>query len=200
MGQPVDRPSELNFVFDDDGGKVQIVPANLASAGDATYHGGKVMSSVKAVSVFLGNAWADPETRGREASLNSGLSSDELQKHNIRTLPPAVPSEDFSDLSQGSVNDLTIQHRLAEMMRTRALPAPSPSTIYVVFLAPGIASTLGGHTAGVEYAAYHNFVTLDSGEVRYVVVPFQESADRHASATARALVEAALNPNGTGWF
>ena len=36
---PVDRPAEPNLVFDDDGGKVQIVPADLSITGPKTFHG-----------------------------------------------------------------------------------------------------------------------------------------------------------------
>jgi hypothetical protein len=52
----------------------------------------------------------------------------------------------------------------------------------------------------VDYAAYHNVVNLDAGEVRYVVVPFQKDAQRQAETAVRAFVETALNPNGRGWF
>jgi hypothetical protein len=52
----------------------------------------------------------------------------------------------------------------------------------------------------VEYAAYHNFVNLEAGEIHYVVVPFHNDADRHAAAAARAFTETALNPSGQGWF
>jgi hypothetical protein len=86
------------------------------------------------------------------------------------------------------------------MLETRAIPAPTAATVFVVFLAPGTASTLGGHSAGVDYAAYHNVVNLNAGEVRYVVVPFHQDAQKHASAAARAFAETTLNPNGQGWF
>src|SRR5260370_27947837 len=49
----VDLPGEPNFVFDDDGGAVQIVPPDLAVAGETKFHGGAVMASVKQVSIFL---------------------------------------------------------------------------------------------------------------------------------------------------
>jgi hypothetical protein len=33
-----------------------------------------------------------------------------------------------------------------------------------------------------------------------VVVPFDANADRQRAAASRALVEAALNPTGNGWY
>jgi hypothetical protein len=200
--KPLDRPEEPNLVFDDDGGKVQIVPADLSSAGNQQFHGGRVMSSVRQISIFLGAGWSDSQTRAREAALSdiSTAQVTELRGRNIRTLRAAPRLEDFSDLTQSPVNDLTIQGKLSEMLHNKAIPAPTSNTVYVVFLAPGIASTLGGHKGGTDYAAYHNFMNLKAGEVRYAVVPFDPNSDRQAAAAARALAETALNPNGTGWF
>ena len=124
----------------------------------------------------------------------------ELQKHNIKTLGASLRLEDFSDLSKARVNDLTIQQKLSDLLQSKAIPAPAAGTVYVIFLAPGVQSTLGAHKAGVDYAAYHNFVNLEAGEIHYVVVPFHDDADHHGAAATRAFAEAALNPNGRGWF
>jgi hypothetical protein len=202
----IDRPPEANFLFDDDGGKVQIVPADLSAAAPKTFHGGAVLQSARQISIFLGAGWGDQQFRPREASLlditagpgNPQLT--ELQTHNIKTLRSAPRLEDFSDLSRSKVNDLTIQQKLSDLLQSKAVPMPASGTVYVIFLAPGIESTLGGSKAGVDYAAYHNFVNLDAGEIHYVVVPFHQDAQRHTAAAARAFAETALNPNGQGWF
>ncbi|HET9365183.1 MAG TPA: hypothetical protein VFP71_09275 [Candidatus Angelobacter sp.] len=202
----VDRPTEPNFVFDDDGGKVQIVPADFSVAGPKTFHGGPVLGSVRQVSIFLGAGWADQQGRQRQTGLlNIGTSNAnphlaELEKHNIKMLPSAPLFEDFSDLSKARINDLTIQQKLSDLLQSKAIPAPDAGTVYVVFLAPGIDSTLGGNKAGTDYVAYHNFVNLEAGEIHYVVVPFHPDAQQHSAATARAFAETALNPNGRGWF
>src|SRR5262249_10531239 len=201
----VDRPTEPNFLFDDDGGKVQIVPADFSIAGPKTFHGGAVLTSARQVSIFLGAGWAGQQTRQRQTSLldvgasNANPHIAELQKHNIKMLRSAPLVEDFSDLSKTRVNDLTIQQRLSDLLQSKAIPAPGASTVYVVFLAPGIDSTLGGNKAGLDYAAYHNFVNLEAGEVHYVLVPFHQDARQHAAAATRAFAETALNPNGKGW-
>jgi hypothetical protein len=202
----VDRPAEPNFVFDDDGGKAQIVPADFSVAGPKTFHGGPVLASAQQVSIFLGASWGDSQFRGREISLvdvtatvgNAQVA--ELKQHSVKTLRAAPQVEDFSDLSQSKVNDLTIQQKLSDLLKSKAIPAPTAGTVYVIFLAPGIQSTLGGHQGGVDYAAYHNFVNLEAGEIHYVVVPFHENAANHSAAATRAFAEAALNPNGQGWF
>lgn len=202
----VDRPAEPNFVFDDDGGKAQIVPADLSAAGPKTFHGGPVLASTRQVSIFLGAGWGDQQFRTRENSLldvtatATNAQVTELKRHNIKTLRASQRLEDFSDLSNARVNDLTIQQKLSDMLQSKTIPAPAAGTVYVIFLAPGIQSSLGAHQGGVDYAAYHNFVNLEAGEIHYVVVPFHENAEQHGAAATRAFAEAALNPNGRGWF
>ncbi len=200
----MDRPAEPNLVFDDDGGKAQIVPPDLSAAVMA-FHGGEVMKSAQQVSIFLGSAWGDRSVRMRQTALLDLSATQaehlaDLQKNNVRTIAAAPSVEDFTDLTNAPVNDLTIQRKLSDMLASKAIPAPSASTIYVIYLAPGINSSLGANKAGVDYVAYHNFVHLEAGEIRYVVVPFHDSADRHSAAAARAFAETALNPNGTGWY
>jgi hypothetical protein len=202
----VDRPAEPNFAFDDDGGKAQIVPADLSVAGAKTFHGGPVLASAQQVSIFLGAGWGDAQVRGREASLLDVTASAgntqiaELKQHSIKTLRAAPKLEDFSDLSQSKVNDLTIQQKLSDLLKSKAIPTPTAGAVFVIFLAPGVQSTLGGLQGGVDYAAYHNFVNLEAGEIHYVVVPFLANADNHNAAATRAFAETALNPNGRGWF
>src|SRR5215468_1527472 len=66
---PVDRPAEPNFVFDDDGGAVQVVPADFAVAGAKKFHGGAVLKSAQQVSIFLGSGWGDSPSRSRQTNL-----------------------------------------------------------------------------------------------------------------------------------
>jgi hypothetical protein len=202
----VDRPAEPNFAFDDDGGKAQIVPVDFSVAGAKTFHGGPVLASAQQVSIFLGAGWGDSQIRSREASLVDVIASAgntqvaELKQHSIKTLRAAPKLEDFSDLSQSKVNDLTIQQKLSDLLKSKAIPTPTADTVFVIFLAPGIQSSLGGLQGGLDYAAYHNFVNLEAGEIHYVVVPFLANADNHSAAATRAFAETALNPNGRGWF
>jgi len=201
---PLGFAAQPNFVFDDDGGAVQVVPADLAAAGTKKFHGGAVMTSVQQVNIFLGSGWGDPKIRARETGLldlarNGGSQFADLSKHNVRILAAGAVHEDFSDLSNLQLNDLVIQHKLADMLANKSIAAPRAGIVYLVFLAPGVSSSLGGHKPGTDYAAYHNFFHLQ-GEVRYVVVPFSENVTAQQAAAARALAETALNPNGNGWY
>jgi hypothetical protein len=203
--QSVDRPPEPNMVFDDDGGKAQIVPADLSVTGEKKFHGGEVMKSAQQISIFLGSGWGDREVRSRETSLldlgaTHASHLADLQTNKVKLVRAAQGVEDFADLTKTRVNDLTIQRKLADMLAGKLIPQPTATTVYVIYLGPGINSTLGAHKAGTDYAAYHNYVHLDAGEVRYVVVPFHQDADHHGTAAARAFADTALNPNGMGWY
>ena len=192
-GLPVQTTS---FISDDDGGVVQIVPVGLTPAGLRKANAAPVMKSIQQVSVFLGGAWAEQSARSREASLRDlagHVQLAPLHTRNIGILPASLSVEDFADLKE-PVNDLTIQNKLVEMLGSRALPAPDASTVFVVFLAPGVRLTVGNHTAGVHFAAYHNLVHVEAGELRYVVVPFNENASHHATAASLAMVNTAFNP------
>ena len=187
--------SQSDHLGDDDGGTVQIVPADVPSEGPARAQAVPVMKSMRQVSVFLGTAWTEPAVRDRErtlADLRDRLG--ELQNNNVTLLPASASVEDFSDLTKTRVNDLLIQRKLTEMLNNKALPAPKSGTIYVVFLGAGIKSSVGGHKAGIDYAAYHSLIHTEAGEVRYVVVPFNENAERQAAAATRALIQTVFNP------
>ena len=195
-------PANANFVADDDGGLTEIVPADPVKRGPRASGAVPVMKSVQQVSIFLGAAWGDQQARIRQTRLpdfggnRSELALAELQHHNVEVVPAAPRVEDFSDLSKGPVNDLTIQRKLVEMLGNHAIPPPAANTIYVIFLAPGITSTIGASKAGIDYAAYHNLLHLDMSEVRYAVVPYQENADRHSAAALQVFVNTAFNPTG----
>jgi hypothetical protein len=173
--------------LDDDGGRVQIVPADLPSQGDKQRQGGTALWRVQQVSIFLGSGWGDPETRSREGAL-SDLTAAQISI----AIAAAPPLEDFSDLNKVPVNDLFLQATLSNLLQSRVIPAPMHTTVYAVFLGPGIESTLGSLKAGEGYSAYHNSVTLDGSKVRYVVVPFHKDFEHQKGAAARALAEAAL--------
>jgi hypothetical protein len=195
-------PANANFVADDDGGRTEIVPADPTRQGPRASGAVPVMKSVQQVSIFLGAAWGDRQARTRQTRLpdfalnHSEAALTELRHHNVEVIPAAARVEDFSDLSNGPVNDLTIQRKLVEMLGNHAIPLPTASTIYVIFLAPGITSTIGASRAGIDYAAYHNLFHLDMSEVRYAVVPYQENADRHSAAALQVFVNTAFNPTG----
>ncbi len=202
--KPADTaPAKGNFVGDDDGGLTEIVAADPTAQGPRASDAAPVMKSVQQVSIFLGAGWGDQQVRSRQSRLlDLGASPAkpalaDLRNKQVEVLPAAPRVEDFSDLSKGTINDLTIQRKLVEMLASHAIPAPTSNTVYVVFLAPGITSTLGTSKAGTDYSAYHNLLHAEAGDVRYVVVPYHENADRHSAAASRAFTDTAFNPSAT---
>jgi hypothetical protein len=201
--QPTNAATQGTFVPDDDGGLTEIVPANFQGTTSRQSDAVPVMKSVQQVSIFLGAAWGDQQVRSRQPRLldlaargNQPVLAN-LQGRKVEMLPAANKVEDLSDLSKNTINDLTIQRKLSEMLESRVVPLPAASTVYVIYLAPGINSTLGQSKALADYAAYHNLIHLEAGEVRYVVVPYHDSADRHSAAAAHALADTAFNPTAT---
>jgi len=107
-------------------GLTEIVPADLATKGPRASGTVPVMKSVQQVSIFLGGRLGRPASRIRQTRLPdfAGYHSEptvtELQNHNVEVIPAAPRVEDFSDLSKGPVNDLTIQRKLVEMLGNHA--------------------------------------------------------------------------------
>jgi hypothetical protein len=64
-------------VFDDDGGRAQIIPRKEIAQKAATYHGGPVVSHGNVQAIFLGNAWREPANRALEPRAAAGLTGRE---------------------------------------------------------------------------------------------------------------------------
>jgi hypothetical protein len=75
-----------------------------------------------------------------------------------------------------------------------------PNAVYVVFLAPGLGSTLGHKKSEKDYVAFHNDYHAAGGLVRYVVVPYDADAARWTAGALAGLHQAVINPEGNGWY
>ena len=73
-------------------------------------------------------------------------------------------------------------------------------TVYVVFLAPGLGSTLGPRATDKDYVAYHNHVHSAAGVIHYAVVPYDGDLSRWVSAARQSLHQTLINPEGNGWY
>jgi len=200
--------SDEQAVFDDDGGRVFIVRRQQSPLESLTYHGGPIISKPRQFTVFAGAGWTDSGNRSREASFSDLLAAmgpvnrENLERFQVRTNSWSSASREESlGLVDGStVSDLKIQAALSDMFEKGSVPGPDPNTIYVIFLAPGITSTLGQMIGGKHYVAYHNFFHLNDVQVHYVVATFESPRKAARSAAARALIDAIINPSGNGWY
>ena len=164
----------------------------------------RVILEPQQYSIFLGNDWAEPSLRAREANLANLLASlrDEAMLNAISEagvknfFGPATGQEKLDDLS-GNISDLEIQNVLSGMLKDGTLPKPNPNAIYVLYLDPELRSTLGSMIAGKHYVAYHSFFNAAGTKLHYVVVPFEADQKTAYQIALRAFVVAALNPRGS---
>jgi hypothetical protein len=194
-------------VFDDDGGRAQIIPRKAVPTPAATYHGGPVVSQGTVQAVFLGSGWRKQENRDREAAVLSALRSQggtaakSLSPYGVKPWELAgQPLEDLTGdpLRGSSISDLEIQIRLDGLLGG-AGPLEA-GTVYVVFLAPGLGSTLGAKATDRDFVAYHNHVHSAAGVIHYAVVPYDGDLARWVSAARQSLHQALINPEGNGWY
>ena len=202
---PQERPDEREqSVINEDGGRSFIIkPASAPRHG--VVKPGEATVDPQQHSIFLGSHWAEPAPRAREPQLSSLLANirdhaqmDELTQSGIKNLFGATTSQEKLDVpSDRNINDLEIQSVLTAMFKEGSLPRPDAGAIYVVFLDPGLHSTLGSLVAGKHYVAYHGFLNASGVRIHYAVVPFQADSQSAYQIALRALVVAALNPTGS---
>jgi hypothetical protein len=196
-------------VFDDDGGRVQIVPRRAVPASEASYHGGPVITGGTVQAIFLGSAWRDEGLRGREpqtlealvgrggAAITAAFSRFGLESRELIVLAQEDP---LDPLEGASISDLEIQARIEGLSSGGTRGPLDLHAVYVVFLAPGLRSTLGVSSSEKDFAAYHNHFHAAAGVVRYVVVPYDRDPSRWRENARQSLVQALVNPEGNGWY
>ena len=193
--------------FDDDGGRAQIIPRKAVPGRDATYHGGPVVAHGTVQAVFLGSGWRGKANRGMESkvmeSLRAAGSAEHtaaLQRFGVAAWEaPGLAIEDpAGDPLQGNrISDLEIQSRLDNLLSGAPIDV---NAVYVVFLAPGLESSLGARSSVRDFAAYHNHFHVAAGTVHYVVVPFDGEPSRWLANAHQSLGQALINPEGNGWY
>jgi hypothetical protein len=203
---PQERPDEREqSVINEDGGRSFIIKPSSVPLHGVVKPGNPAVVELQQHSIFLGSHWAEPGQRAREPQLSSLLATirdhaqmDELTQSGIKNLFGATTSQEKLDvLSDRNISDLEIQGVLTAMFKEGALPRPDAGAIYVVFLDPGLHSTLGSLVAGKHYVAYHGFLNASGARIHYAVVPFQANSQGAYQIALRALVVAALNPTGS---
>jgi hypothetical protein len=192
-------------VFDDDGGRAQIIPRQPAESRDATFHGGPVVSGATVQAVFLGSGWRERSNRDKEGQAIAALRD---SRDAASPLPTSIkvweiagqPLEDPAGdpVAGKTISDLEVQGRL-ESLLGGAGPL-DPQVVYVIFLAPGLGSTLGSASSARDFAAYHNHLHSATGVFHYAVVPYDDDAARWISAARQSLHQAVINPEGNGWY
>ncbi len=189
-------------VTNDDGGKAFIV--KMFQLSSVVKFGQPIDGDIEQHSIFLGSGWADTDLRAREPELSKLLLNirehfqvDESEGWGIKNRFAPTFSQEKLDISgDRNVSDLEIQRVLAEMFKEGTLPPPRVGAIYVIYLDPGLHSTLGALVAEKHYQAYHAFFNAAGARVHYVVVPYQSDLQAARQIALRAFMVAAANSAG----
>lgn len=203
---PETSDNQPQSVTNEDRGRAFIITGDTQPLSPAASHR-RVIVAPQQHSVFLGKGWETGSLRAREpelANLLAGISDqtqlNALDQRGVKNVYAATASQERTDQVAGdrSISDLEIQSLLSGMLKDGSLKLPNPSTIYVIFLDPGLRSTLGTMIAGKHYLAYYNFFNASAMRIHYVVVPFEANRETASQVALRALLAAALNPDGPG--
>lgn len=201
--QASEKPDEQQrSVTNDDQGRAFIIGRETQPLSSLGNHGKAAISEPEQYSIFLGRDWAKPALRTREPELANLLANmrdqtqiNALDEWGIKNRFAATSSQERLDDVAGNrnISDLEIQTVLAGMLKEGSLQQPNANAIYLVFLDPGLHSTLGSMIAGKHYVAYHNFFNASGVRIHYVVIPFEQDRKTARSNAARAFLAAVLN-------
>lgn len=204
-GAPADD-DPVQAVMDDDGGRAFIINTrNFKRLTKLRRFSGGAIAEPEQYSIFLGSHWATSQLRGREPKLSNLLSSirsqaetEKLSSYGIANcFAPTISQEVLTSFdSDEGFSDIRARTALAELVNSGSLPRSGPSTIYVIFLEPGLNSTLGTLAGRKHYLAYHHFFNIAGQRLHYVVVPYEPDPETAQAIALRAFVAAALNPLG----
>jgi hypothetical protein len=205
---------------------IQIVPlhsdaalAPPAARPNLTYRGGPLLTEVQVFVFFWGDAWQ----QGPEAPLVQQLNSffdfvltspllDQLTEYSVQgkaishgaragsivltTAPPA-------SISDGDIQQMIQQ----EISSDPAVPQPTGSSLYFVFLPPGVSVGMDGGSSCTTFCGYHSDV---NNQLFYAVMPYPDCSgctggaavlDALTSTTSHELCEAITDPiPGQGWY
>jgi hypothetical protein len=207
---------------------IQIVPlhrealAAPVATANLTYRGGPLLTAVEVFTFFWGSAW-----QGQQASLVDQinqffdfiLTSDliaQLAEYGVPGMSIGHGSRSGTVILGGdvpsTVDDSDLQSMLQqEISNDVAVPQPAPSSLYFVFLSPGVTLTMNGAASCQNFCGYHRSFHLDGlGDVFYAVMPYPDCAgclggiavlDALTSTSSHELCEANTDPlPGQGWY
>jgi hypothetical protein len=189
-------------VTNDDGGKAFIV--KMFQLSSVVKFGQPIDGDIQQHSIFLGSGWADTDLRAREPELGRLLLGirehaqlDALEGLGIKDrFAPTFSQENLDISGNRNIGDLEIQKVLAGMFKDGTLQHPQAGAIYMLFLDPGLHSTLGALVAEKHYQAYHAFFNASGARVHYVVVPYHSDPQAARQIALRAFIVAASNSTG----
>jgi hypothetical protein len=195
-------------------------PAAAPSPGpNLTYRGGPLLTAVQVFTIFWGSDWNQQPRAALAQQIDQFFDYvvtsplvDQMAEYNVPgmsivhgahigtttvTTPPPG----------GSVADADIQQMIQrEISADPVVPPPTPSSLYYVFLPPGVSVSLGGGSSCTTFCGYHS----DIGQIFYAVMPYPDCSgcggsltvlDALTSTSSHELCEAITDPvPGRGWY
>jgi hypothetical protein len=203
---------------------IRIVPLRLEAlapvgAPQLTYRGGPLLSEAQVFVLFWGDAWQQDPQVALVQQINSFfdyvLTSEVMDQlaeysvpgsaisHGTRTGSLELTTAPPSSVSDGDLKQLIQQ----EISSDPAVPQPTSSSLYFVFLPPGVTVGLNGGASCVNFCGYHSDI---DGKVFYAVMPYPDCSgcegglsviDALTATTSHELCEAITDPiPGQGWY
>jgi len=203
---------------------MQIVPLRMEAAAPAaapnlTYRGGPLLAEAQVFVFFWGDAWQQDPLAGLVQQLNGFfdyvLTSpllDQLAEYSVPGMAISygarVGSIVLTTPPPGSISDGDLQQLIQqEISSDAAVPQPTGSSLYYVFLPPGVTVGLDGGSSCTTFCGYHSEV---DSRLFYAVMPYPDCSgcsgglavvDALTSTTSHELCEAITDPiAGQGWY
>ncbi len=214
------------------GGPIRIVPLHGRGRGGAaapavaapaaaqlTYRGGPLLTSVQLCTVFWGDAWTAAAQQATLEGLNafgrfvvSSAYLDQMAEYSTqgKTIGRGtyIGTATVPDTTLGtSVTDAAVQAMLDRQVARKAVPAPTPESLYFVFLPAGVTAVAGGDSSCQTFCGYHD---RSASGLYYAVVPSPDCSgclaglkplEALTSVSSHELAEAITDPvPGQGWY
>jgi len=194
--------------------------AAAAPAPQLTYRGGPLLTNVEVFTILWGTLWQDATNSPFIAQINSffdfilaGTLVDQLSEYSVpgKSIGRGVllGTFTFTNSSPGkSVTDSAIQTFLQSEISIGTFPAPTPNSLYFVFLPPGTQVKQGSAASCRDFCGYHEATPSDG--IFYAVMPFPgcsgclgglETFSALTTTSSHELCEAITDPiPGQGWY
>ncbi|MFI5282630.1 MAG: hypothetical protein ACHQ0J_05810 [Candidatus Dormibacterales bacterium] len=212
---------------------IRVVPLRIEDAGAApasgiapklapklTYRGGPLLSAVEVYTMFWGAAWQTAPNTQIAVQVNQFFDFvvtspllDQMAEYGAPGKPighgtHAGTATVTTPAPGQSIDDGAIQRFLQQEISTNAaVPQPTPSSLYFIFLPPGVAVTMGGGSSCSAFCGYHSDI---GGQIFFAVMPFPDCGgclgglallDSITATSSHELCEAITDPvPGQGWY
>jgi hypothetical protein len=186
------------------------------------YYGGALLTNVEAQGVYLGSGWngsSTPTTLDGYLSYvtNSPYTSALTSAgYGVGTGSATAGAKDGTAFTPGStISDSTIRSLLAADINNHVVAAPDANRLYVIFVDPNVAVSMGGSNSKTGFLGYHGAFGLGGVDIHYAVITTPggpagnaglgtSAIDQLTDVSSHELAEAITDPNVNyktlGWY